>query len=118
MVAARAADPDIEATRQRLCERLRAGRTWSSQGLIASDTIALAHALAKGDLLQHDPVRTLAMVDALHCAAISFLTMTPTAREHERLARRSRHLFSQGTTSPMPPRPFRGHRALAVASPA
>jgi heptaprenyl diphosphate synthase len=119
MVAARAADPVVNTTRHRLRERLRTGQGWSPQGLIASDAVALAHALAQGDILEHDPVRTLAMVDALHCAAISFLTMTPTAREHEGLARRARHLLSPrppGRTTALPVLP--GDQVLAVASPA
>ena len=49
----------------------------------------------------------------------AFLAMTPTATEHERMARRARNLLSLRPTSCTPTRPpSRGGHSLAAASPA
>jgi hypothetical protein len=95
MVAVRAAHPRIQAARVHFHRTLQREPTCSSEAAVAADTIALAHALANDDALGRDPVRTLALVDALHCAAIGFLATTPSAEEHQRLAARARHLHRQ-----------------------
>jgi heptaprenyl diphosphate synthase len=89
MVAARAFEPAIDRTHQLLRKRLMRGGCWSPEATLAADAITLAHALARDDALRTDAVRTLAMVDALHCAAIAFLSVAPRATEHEDMAARA-----------------------------
>ncbi|MCC6850001.1 MAG: polyprenyl synthetase family protein [Deltaproteobacteria bacterium] len=92
MVAARAAERTVDEHRSVLRERLCRGRRWSPDAILAAEAIALAHALADDGSLARDPVLTLALVDALHCAAIGFLAVAPTSREHVRMAARARRL--------------------------
>jgi geranylgeranyl pyrophosphate synthase len=95
MVTSRAQAPSVRRGRSLLRRYLRGGDTWSGEAEIAADAIALAHALADDEALRDDAVRTLALIDALHCAAIASLNASPSALEHERLAARARNLGQQ-----------------------
>jgi hypothetical protein len=61
---------------------------WSPGTKVAADAIALACAMADEQALQADPMRTLALVDALHCTAIGLLSATTDPGEHEEMAAR------------------------------
>jgi heptaprenyl diphosphate synthase len=97
MVSARAQHPLVRSRRDRLQHTLLQDDRWSPAARIAADAIALAWALADEPALQADPVRTLAVVDALHCAAIALLSGVTNPHEHEEMAARARQL--------RPPRP-------------
>ncbi|MEB2286096.1 MAG: hypothetical protein B6D46_14390 [Polyangiaceae bacterium UTPRO1] len=83
----------VAERRRRLEQRLCRGRQWSPPARLAAEAIALAHALVDGSRLEADPTWTLALIDALHCAAIGFLASAPTADEHARMAARARRLM-------------------------
>ncbi len=100
MIAARAQCPEVSVRRTAFEQGLRRGNVWSRRAETAADAVALAHALTDDDALRRDPVRTLATVDALHCAAIALLARTPNAREHERMAARARGLARRPIPSP------------------
>lgn len=86
MVATRAGGGTIRARRAILRCALEHRESWSQRAHVAADAIALAHALAEDEALRGNPVRTLACVDALHCAAIALLADADDADEHQRLA--------------------------------
>lgn len=65
---------------------------WSSGAKIAADAIALAFAIADDHSLRANPVRALALADALHCAAIGLLNDETDPHEHETMATRVREL--------------------------
>ncbi|MCC6766373.1 MAG: polyprenyl synthetase family protein [Deltaproteobacteria bacterium] len=109
MAASRAADRVVDAHRMRLREHLCDGRRWSPDAMLAAEAIALAHALADEDSLERDPVRTLALVDGLHCAAIGFLSIAPTSREHAQMAARARRLVADREPCDQPPELRRPH---------
>jgi hypothetical protein len=92
MVSARAQDPLVRSRRARLQHTLLQDDRWSPGAMIAADAIALAGAMAAEPALQADPVRTLALVDALHCAAIGLLNDETDPQEHEEMAARVRDL--------------------------
>lgn len=92
LVSARARHPLVSARRKRLRHVLLGNDAWSPGATIAADAIALAGAMADDHALQAQPVRTLALVDALHCAAIGLLNDETTPREHEEMAARVRDL--------------------------
>ncbi len=98
MVATRMQDPRARATRVPFRWALLRGAPWSPEAVLAADAMSLAHALADDGALRHDPVRTLALVDALHCAAIGFLAVVPSGGEHRRLATRAAQLQSEGSS--------------------
>lgn len=94
MITARSSDPRISRMRSHLLRSLcRNDEQLCPEASDAAIAIATAHALADPRLLRADPVRTLALVDALHCAAIGLLSLSPAAEEHERLAIRAQRLF-------------------------
>lgn len=96
MITARSSEPRISRTRTQFLRCLRRDDRLSPEASDAAMAIATAHALADARLLRNDPVRTLALVDALHCAAIGRLALAPTPEEHERVAVRAQTLFEHG----------------------
>ncbi len=105
MAAARANEHRIAVRRNFGRETLSAAHGWSADAGAAAEAVALAHALADEAALCADPVRTMATVDALHCAAIGVLATLPSAHEHERLAIRAQALFLR-TAPTAPTSPF------------
>lgn len=115
MIAARARDGGIAANRARLRRRLAPEASKSLEGAVATEATALAHALADPRFLREEPVRTLALVDALHCAAIALLALAPSAREHRVLAARARTVSARPPERSRP-RPEGGGRAGLATS--
>jgi hypothetical protein len=99
-VSARARHASVGARRERLRHLVLRDDAWSSGARVAADAIALACALADDRALQTDPVRTIALVDALHCAAIGLLNGEADAHEHEEMAARARELYAPSVSPP------------------
>jgi heptaprenyl diphosphate synthase len=95
LVDLRAADPDVHGYRIWAREALCRGRRWSAESRIAADAIALAHALFDDRTLEHAPIPSLALIDALHSAAIGLLNRALEPAEHEIMSARARAMIGR-----------------------
>jgi heptaprenyl diphosphate synthase len=95
MVDLRAADPDVDAYRVWARDALCRGRRWSAESRMAADAIALAHALFDDTTLEQAPIPSLALIDALHSAAIGFLNRAVDPAEHETMSARARAMVGR-----------------------
>lgn len=95
MVALRAADPAVDAYRTWARDALCRGRHWSAESRMAADAISLAHALFDDTTLEHAPIPSLALIDALHSAAIGLLNQTIDPVEHEVMSARARAMVGR-----------------------
>lgn len=107
MVALQATDPDVDAYRVWARDALCRGQHWSAESRMAADAIALAHALFDDTTLQHAPIPSLALIDALHSAAIGFLNQAVDPAEHESMSAHARAMI--GRPSPRPVTSFTPH---------
>ena len=89
MVDLRASDPAVRAYREWARTELCRGHGWSSGSRMAADAIALAHALFDDVTLERAPIPSLALIDALHSAAIGFLNQVPDPAEHQLISVRA-----------------------------
>jgi len=95
MVDLRAADADVDAYRAWARDTLCRGRGWSVESRLAADAIALAHALFDDETLEHAPIPSLALIDALHSAAIGLLNLALDPAEHEIMSARARAMIGR-----------------------
>ncbi len=109
LVTIRLGDSGARAHRDATRRLITGDRPASAAVQISADAVALAHALSDSNAILGDPVRTLALVDALHCAAIGVLNEAPDAGEHRTVAEWARGLRGRSpgsrTTSPSFRRP-------------
>jgi geranylgeranyl pyrophosphate synthase len=99
LVAVRTCGSAVHARRERHRHMLLQGDCWSRSATIAADAIALACALANDDALLVDCARTLALIDALHCAAIGLLNDETDPREQTVMAARTHELWAPWPSS-------------------
>lgn len=102
MVDLRAAEPDVDAYRAWARDALCRGRRWSVESRLAADAIALAHALFDDTTLGHAPIPSLALIDALHSAAIGLLNLAFDPAEHEIMSARARAMVGRPSARFMP----------------
>lgn len=95
MVHVRALDVEVRAYREWARSELSGKHRWSAESRMAADAIALAHALFDDVTLEHSPIPSLALIDALHSAAIGFLNQAIDPVEHEVMSARARAMVGR-----------------------
>lgn len=100
LAAERGAAHGIRARWEELRRPLLADDPRSAAARVAADAIALAWALADESSLWADAAATLALVDALHCAAIGLLSGDAPEQEHAAVAARARALTAPHAAPP------------------
>ena len=120
MVEVQVRDPEVRSYRHWARTELCRGRKWSAESRAAADAIALAHALFDDETLEHSPIPSLALIDALHSSAIGFLNQAADPTEHEAMSARARGMIGRPSLRNIrrPPHGTALQTSSAIASPA